>query len=456
MTSAWRPRIGAAAGPLYLQIADQIEGALASGDLRAGDRLPPQRALAQELGVDLTTVTRAYAEARRRNLLDAVTGRGSFVAAPRRPAGPAIDLTMNVPPSPRGVRMAEEIGRGLRELLARSDVDTLMSYHAGPGAPGDRACAAAWLRRTLGPVDPERLCISPGAQPALTAVLAMHARGQGVALAEPLTYPGLLAAAAHLRLQIAPVEADQHGMRPDAIEAAAARTGARLIYLNPTICNPTTETMPEARRREIVAVASRLGLTIVEDDPYAPLADDAPPAFAALAPSLTWHVATVSKCLAPGFRTAFVVAPDGAGAAGLARGLRALTLMPAPLMVSLLSRWIRDGVAGEVLAGVRAEAAARQTLAREILPAEARAHPNGLHVWLPLPSRWNRHRLIETARAQGLGVTPSDAFLAGGGDAPEAVRIALGGVPERARLAGALRTLAAVVADAEAAAHEVV
>ncbi|MFL1877211.1 PLP-dependent aminotransferase family protein, partial [Hansschlegelia beijingensis] len=79
-----------------------------------------------------------------------------------------------------------------------------------------------------------------------------------------------------------------------------------------------------------------------------------------------------------------------------------------------------------------------------------------LHVWLPLPSRWNRHRLIETARAQGLGVTSSDAFLAGGGDAPEAVRIALGGVPERARLAGALRTLAAVVADAEAAAHEVV
>ncbi|HVI27942.1 PLP-dependent aminotransferase family protein [Hansschlegelia sp.] len=455
MAPLWRPQIHGAAGPLYVQIADQIEAAVAAGELRAGDRLPPQRALADELGVDLTTVTRAYAEARRRNLLDAVTGRGSFVAAPRKAAGPAIDLTMNVPPSPRGVRLAEEIGRGVRDLLARSDVDTLMSYHAGPGAPGDRACAAAWLRQTLGAVDPERICISPGAQPALAALLAMHGRADGVVLTEPLTYPGLLSAAGHLRLRTAAVAADQDGMRPDALAAAASESGGRLVYLNPTICNPTAATMPEARRREIVAVAARARLTIIEDDPYAPLAGDAPPAFAALAPSLTWHVATVSKCLAPGFRTAFVVAPGGAEAGSVARALRALTLMPAPLMVSLLSFWIRDGVAADVLAGVRAEAAARQTLAQDILPAEARAHPSGLHVWLPLPSRWNRHGLIESARAQGLGVTPSDAFAAGA-DAPEAVRISLGGVPERARLAGALRTLAAVVADAEGAAHEVV
>lgn len=81
MAVAWLPDLHSGGGPAYLQIAEAIQQAIGAGSLREGDRLPPQRTLAQSLGVDLTTVTRAYAEARRRNLLDAVTGRGSFIAA---------------------------------------------------------------------------------------------------------------------------------------------------------------------------------------------------------------------------------------------------------------------------------------------------------------------------------------------------------------------------------------
>jgi len=103
---------------------------------------------------------------------------------------------------------------------------------------------------------------------------------------------------------------------------------------------------------------------------------------------------------------------------------------------------------------VRREASARQALARTILPEAGRSHPNGLHIWQPLPAHWDRHRLIEAARAEGLGVMPSDAFSPGG-PSPDAVRISLGGVPDRARLGDALKTLAAIIGDRSVGDHTV-
>ncbi|MFD1333719.1 GntR family transcriptional regulator, partial [Methylopila musalis] len=138
-SSPWPPTLTTEGGPLYQQIVAALDAATRDGSLRAGDRLPPQLPLAEALGVDLTTVTRAYAEARRRGLIDAVTGRGSFIAPRPEPAGPALDLSMNIPPAPRGVRLSETIARGVAEIAARASMDALMSYHPGAGASADRA-----------------------------------------------------------------------------------------------------------------------------------------------------------------------------------------------------------------------------------------------------------------------------------------------------------------------------
>ena len=75
----WLPEMGEGAGPIYLRIVEALAEARSSGRLQPGDRLPPQRELARGLGVDLTTITRAFTEARRRKLIDAATGRGTKV-----------------------------------------------------------------------------------------------------------------------------------------------------------------------------------------------------------------------------------------------------------------------------------------------------------------------------------------------------------------------------------------
>ena len=101
---SWMPERRALSGPIYRAIAGAIGDAIRSGGLQPGDRLPPHRALAAAMGIDITTVTRAYAEAQRQGLVEATIGSGTFVRAEAPVLGQAsergiIDLTMNLPPS---------------------------------------------------------------------------------------------------------------------------------------------------------------------------------------------------------------------------------------------------------------------------------------------------------------------------------------------------------------------
>ncbi len=91
----WLPRLAVHGGPRFLQIADTLQAAVAEGSLKPGDRLPPQRQLAAQLILDLTTITRAYDKARRRNLLEGRGARGTYVAAPKVELTSVLDLSMN-------------------------------------------------------------------------------------------------------------------------------------------------------------------------------------------------------------------------------------------------------------------------------------------------------------------------------------------------------------------------
>lgn len=101
-------------------------------------------------------------------------------------------------------------------------------------------------------------------------------------LVENLTYPGVKAAAALLGLKLAGVAIDAHGLVPDALAAGCRTTGAKALYCMPSLHNPTAAVMPEARRREIAAIAARHDMPIIEDDCYGFLVPDAPPPMAAL------------------------------------------------------------------------------------------------------------------------------------------------------------------------------
>lgn len=118
--------------------------------------------------------------------------------------------------------------------------------------------------------------------------------------------------------------------------------------------------------------------------------------------------------------------------------------MAAPLMGMLTTHWIASGAARQILDGVRAEALARQQLARQLLPGPFPAAAAGIHLWQPLSDGWTAADLERVARDEGLSVTSSEVFHQGLG-APNAIRISLGSIPERQALAQALERLAGLV-----------
>jgi DNA-binding transcriptional MocR family regulator len=455
---AWAAEFAAGDGPRYLQIVGFLESGIADGTLRAGVRLPPQRQLAEALEVDLTTVTRAFTEARRRQLIEARGTLGTFVAAPKVELKQSVDLSMNIPPPPADVEMTALLREGLSQVLMRTDTDLLMTYHLGGGSQTDRNAGARWLKPMLGRVDLERIVVCPGAQAALAALIVATTQPGDLILTEPLAYPGLPLAARQLGRRVETVAVDAAGMRADALEEACMKQGARLVYLNPTLQNPTTRTMPEKRRMEIAKVAARLNLKIIEDDPYWLFAEDAPTPLARLVPERVYYVSTLSKCLSPGLRTAFVKLPNAQSQAGFLAALRMFSLT-SPLTTTLVTQWIHDGSAAQLLAGVQAEAQARQRMARGMLGSPVSVTGatvnDGIHVWHTLPSYWQALDLAAAARENGLVVAPAEAFFTGT-DAPNAIRISLGGCASRTQLEAALRKLSHLLAQKPSAQHEVV
>ncbi len=441
----WLPRLAMDGGPRFLQIADALQAAVADGSLKPGDRLPAQRQLAARLHVDLTTITRAYDEARRRNLLEGRGARGTYVAAPKAELTPILDLSMNTPPPPDGVDFDDMLKQGLSQVLMRTDNALLMTYHLGGGSDADRKAGARWLEPMFGHPDFRQLVVCPGAQAAIAALILALTEPGDVILAEPASYPGLRAAATQFGRRIVAVEADRHGMVPGMLEEACRRHKPALVYLNPTLQNPTAITMPERRRRELAGIAKRCNARIVEDDPYWLLADAPPPPIAAFAPEQVIYISTLSKCLTPGLRVAFVLIRDPDERERFLAALRSFALMVAPLTAALATQWILDGSADRLMEGVRNEARLRHRMARDILAGRYSGSGDGLHAWLELPAYWNSSQLARAADSEGIAVTPAEAFATGGGSV-NAVRISLGSIRDRGHLQAGLQRLSRLLA----------
>ena len=442
----WLPTIGDRPGPVFEAIVEALGADIGSGRLHRGERLPTHRALAKALGVDLTTITRAYNEARRRGLTEARVGRGTFVAeslarAPRAAAaGIDFDLSMNLPPEPVEADLEGRIARGLDGLRRDYGLTDFLSYQQAGGSEADRGIAAEWLRKRVRAAAPDRLLIFPGTQTALMALLQSLTKPGDTVLTDRLTYPGFKSAAAATGVRLIGVEADRNGMLPGALEEACKRHRPKAVYLVPTIHNPTTVTLSPARREQLAAVIRKCHVLLFEDDAYGAFDPRLAP-IATLIPERSYLATTLSKCIAPGLRVSFVVTPDRAAAALLGNALRTVAQMPVPLMVALTLRWLADGSADAVIAAIAAEAAARQKIAAKALAGQDyAAHPRGHHVWLRLPAAWSRLEFAAHVQRQGIAVVTSDSFAVD--DAPEhAIRIALGAARSRADLAGALDVL---------------
>ncbi len=445
----WSPALPVDAEPKYQALLDALLRDVESGALPPGTRLPPQRELAERLGVAIGTVGRAYAVAEQRGVVSGEVGRGTFVRGPEPGVEPGaveeedpevIDLSKS-----RLVRdpRVGSAGAMLLSLARRPDLDRLLDfYQPAPGMARHREAGARWMSRTGLTVPADRVIITSGAQHGAATVLASLARPGDVILTEHVTYTGMKAIASLLHLQLRGLPLDGDGLIPEAFEAACREGSPRALYCMPTLHNPTGRTMPLGRRQSIVEIAARYDVALIKDDVYGFLPDQPLPPLAALAPADAYYITSTSKSMAPGLRVGYVAAPESR-VDRVAAVIRASTWLIAPLLAELASDWIERGEADAMVAWKREETAARHAAAVRILgrwlpPAPRRS----FHLWLPLPDPWRTEEFVSQARARHVVVSPSEEFVVGRESAPHAVRVCRGASSSRTRLEEGLTRLA--------------
>lgn len=258
--------------------------------------------------------------------------------------------------------------------------------------------------------DPTDVLVVPGGQAGLSTALRALAPPGAAVLVEVPTYLGALAAARAAGLRPIPVPTDEGGVRADLLPDAFARSGARLLYLQPTYANPTGTVLASDRRAAVLAAARQAGAFVLEDDWARYLSIDGPPPPPLLHDDTDGHVvhlSSLSKASAPSLRIGALIARGPAAARlasarlvddfGVARPLQetAIELLGStawPRHLNQLARALRmrrDHLLGQL---------------HQHLPnlAPVAVPRGGLHLWLTLPPEVDDAELADRARSRHL------------------------------------------------------
>src|SRR5215475_339347 len=417
-----------------VSVASRIEDMVQS--MPPSSRLPSYRDLQQRYRLSPATVQRILADLSRRGLLVTRPGSGTYTAQRRQPAaladvswqtlalgsrtGLSVDLERLVDPGPADSlpltsgfldERLQPLGL-LAAAGARSSRRPQAWSRLPPqGLPELRSFFAA---ETGGTMTAQNVIVTPGGQAALSAVFRhLCAPGDPVILESP-TYVGAIAAARAAGLHLVPVPGDREGVLPDALADALARTGARLVYLQPRYSNPAGAVLAPDRRVTVLEAVARHGAFLLEDDWMRDfdLGPPSPPPMTSMDDDgHVIYLRSLSKPVAPGMRVAGLAA-RGPVLARLRRGRISDDLFVAPVLqhvaldVLTAPGWVRHlGSIRRLLrerrdALVAAIGASLPECELPLVPA------GGVHLWLRLPESCSDTDVAEHAAARCLALSP--------------------------------------------------
>ncbi|GAC1299229.1 MAG: PLP-dependent aminotransferase family protein [Vulcanimicrobiaceae bacterium] len=465
--------------PIYQQIYEDLREAILTGTLPETTRLPPERTLAEKLGVNRSTVVHAYRELVADGLIEQRVGSGSRVsrslgAAPRTADvpwwvtlppwrvgsfpqvlgelaatfhGERISFIQGVPPvepSPLG-ELAKSFAR------VAGDPDYVLSYGDSEGHAPLREAIAERMRRRGSAIAPREILVLTGSTQGITLVAQSLAEPGDEIIVEAPTYPGALQIFQIAGLRAIPVAVDDEGMRVDHVEAILRTRRPRFIYTMPSLHNPTGVTMNADRRERLVTLAARARVPIVEDDPYGELADRAVPPLVAQSPNQVIYLSSFSKTIAPSLRLGWITAP---------RPIYERLLLRKQSLDMATSLYVQAGVCDYLhraydphVARLRVELAERRIVAREAIarhwPKAMRlsAGNGGYYIWATAPREMRARALLDAAERNGASFLFGEAFYAAnGGD--HNFRLAITPVTREQLLEGIRRIGAAIGAVA--------
>jgi DNA-binding transcriptional MocR family regulator len=433
--------------PIFRQVVREIQDLIRSGTLPEGFRLPPERRLADALGVNRSTIFNAYRELKALGLVDAHVGRGTAVLRAPAPIRDPIGV-------PWRQLFRESVARShdpiIADLLALTESEDVISFSIGLPAPellpldifGEYT---AELTRDVGPPlllhcpteghTPLRETLAQwvaarGIRARTSDVLVLSGSQQGLDLiarvfidpgnsivVEEPTYIGALQSFRMAGAKIIGIPVDDHGMRTDILASVLERERPKLIYTLPTYQNPSGAVMSVDRRRHLLELASRWHVPILEDDPYSELRYEGEPlpSLKALDENdLVLYLSTFSKALFPGLRIGYVVVPPVV-LRQIALAKQGADLHANSFSQYLLERFVREGHFAAHIERSKEIYRRRRDRMAEALSAdpsvgiESELPQGGFYIWCRLPAGVEQSALLANAAARGVVFLPGRA-----------------------------------------------
>ena len=440
--------------PAYRQIYEQVKRQIQCGELVSGDVLPPERKLAELLGVNRTTVLNAYRELKADGLIASHVGQGTIVCSGYDSSEKSV-ITIprgNEPPwqqlfSTSSAAFESHILKDLLTLANRKDIITfatgIASADSGPleifrgieneilekkdlrgllhapteGFRSFRVKLCQMMQRRGVSTDPEEVMVVSGSQQGIDILArVLLDPGDVVIVEDPSYFPAITAFRA-VGARVIGIPLDEYGMRTDLLEEALQRHRPKLIYTIPTHQNPTGIDMSLTRRRELISLSDRYRTLILEDDAYGELCYEGtpPPTLKSMdTEGYVIYLSTFSKAVYSGLRIGWMVAHKRV----IRRCVSAKQTMD--LHSASLSQWVLEPFLGQDFVAhiekMRVEYRQKrdlmvQTLEHWAPPGSSWNCPSGgYYVWMTLPSDIDINLLVKKAADKGVAFVPGYAF----------------------------------------------
>lgn len=438
----WKPD-RASGTAMYQQIVAYMEGKISSGEWPINSKLPPQRTLARQLGVNRSTLVTALDELKAQGLLESTVGSGTRVsnnswsiltaAAPpdwlhyvqagaHPPNLPTVQEINRYEPDERYIRLGT--GELSPDLLPTREMDavllglrgkmTRLGYTEPKGLLPLRQAISQHLREKGIEASPASVLVVSGALQALQLISQgiLH-HGSTILLEQP-SYLYSLPLFQMWGMRLAGVQMDQEGIDPEALARQKRAQNGALLYTIASYHNPTGTLMSDTRRQQVMAVCERERLPILEDDVYGDLWLDEPgplPLKARDQSGQVLYLGSLSKTLSPGLRIGWIVGPEPV-IERLADVKMQTDYGSSVFSQWVAAEWLTGGRYAEHLLRVRQALRARRDAFCRMLSrwfadlADWQMPQGGFYIWLRLRESVSMRTLFARALEQGILLNP--------------------------------------------------